>query len=30
MAKYQGHISNAFVALMGTIAISAILYQMVG
>ena len=30
MAKYQGHISNAFVALMGTIAISAILYQLVG
>ncbi|MEV3832887.1 serine/threonine transporter [Aeromonas allosaccharophila] len=30
MAKYQGHISNAFVATMGMIAISAILYQLVG
>ncbi|MCF7744186.1 serine/threonine transporter [Aeromonas veronii] len=30
MAKYQGHISNVFVAVMGMIAISAILYQLVG
>ena len=30
MAKYQGHISNVFVATMGMIAISAILYQLVG
>ncbi|MGY3943446.1 HAAAP family serine/threonine permease [Aeromonas tecta] len=28
MAKYQGHISNVFVATMGLIAISAILYQL--
>ncbi|ATL92413.1 HAAAP family serine/threonine permease [Aeromonas sobria] len=30
MAKYQGHISNVFVAVMGMIAISAILFQLVG
>ncbi|MGL5661581.1 MAG: aromatic amino acid transport family protein, partial [Aeromonas sp.] len=30
MAKYQGHISNVFVTLMGMIAISAILFQLVG
>ena len=30
MAKYQGQISNVFVATMGLIAISAILYQLVG
>ncbi|MFB2864709.1 serine/threonine transporter [Aeromonas sp. MdU4] len=30
MAKYQGHISNAFVTVMGLIAISAILYQLIG
>ena len=30
MAKYQGQISNVFVAVMGIIAISAILYQLVG
>ena len=30
MAKYQGHISNAFFSTMGMIAISAILYQLVG
>ncbi|MGY3932632.1 serine transporter family protein [Aeromonas encheleia] len=30
MAKYQGHISNLFVTIMGLIAISAILYQLFG
>ncbi|WP_323065569.1 HAAAP family serine/threonine permease [Aeromonas jandaei] len=30
MAKYQGHISNVFVTVMGLTAISAILYQLVG
>ncbi|MCP3291249.1 HAAAP family serine/threonine permease, partial [Aeromonas hydrophila] len=30
MAKYQGHISNVFVAVMGMTAISAILYQLLG
>ncbi|MFB2873460.1 HAAAP family serine/threonine permease [Aeromonas jandaei] len=30
MAKYQGHISNIFVTVMGLTAISAILYQLVG
>ncbi|SKA27781.1 serine/threonine transporter [Consotaella salsifontis] len=29
MAKYKGHLSNAFVTLMGLIAISAILYKLV-
>ncbi|QFI54485.1 serine/threonine transporter [Aeromonas simiae] len=30
MAKYQGAISNLFVAVMGTVAISAILFQLFG
>ncbi|XEI31288.1 serine/threonine transporter [Aeromonas veronii] len=30
MAKYQGQISNVFVAVMGMIAISAILFQLIG
>ncbi|MGL5948730.1 MAG: serine/threonine transporter [Aeromonas sp.] len=30
MAKYQGQISNVFVTVMGLIAISAILFQLVG